>query len=318
MRGIVGDISSYQPNFNFQLFKDLGGTAVVIKSSMQLGFDPKLFESMSRAKQAGLLTGIYHWVDPIPNSINKQVDLFSEAIQRTNPDFLAGDVEQWWSDWGAFNDYCNRKISVSQVPRLSDKKISDFTKAWFHAITRNYPNKRLLLYSGYWFSGYSPSMKKWVEDFAYWGADYRKYPKKIMTYPEVEEWAQGIENLKMFPGTKQSILHQFTSSVLIPGLNVDWGRDKQVDLNVTINSKEEFIDWVRGTPLPVQEDEERVKIKSWVSRLRIRPEPNLNKKEICWLEKNQIETIAPSLTTGSWLKLKFRDGYIHKDYIDYL
>lgn len=131
-------------------FKTAGMTFVIWKGPMGLGNSPKAFldEVNAYAKDAGLLRGIYGWIDPI-YPIGPQLDRFKGLIDLYNPDFVCGDYEQWWASWDEYWAYLNGKISGNQVTVLSPTKVAQFGHDYMRGLKSF--GKPTLLYTAKWF-----------------------------------------------------------------------------------------------------------------------------------------------------------------------
>ena len=287
----IADISSYQPDFDFKKFQSYGGIGVIIKTSMQLGFDSKYLTFAEKIRETDLLFGVYHWIDAIPANPQKQVDLFSQAIEKVNPDFLCGDNEQWWADWNKYMAAINKKIPMSEVPRLNSKKINDFSQEWFEKISQRH-QKKLYQYTGRWFiDGYCPQMKTWLNRYPLWLAEYRKIPKmRSLDFTGIE--------LKPPSGVDWEIW-QFSSSMYLPGVNLSYGIERPFDINMV---RDDFSVSVSPKKVNLQKDLLKVKILSKADR---------GSEQINIAE----ETVTICGKEGDYYKV-YPEGYIHKNNIE--
>lgn len=303
MRYYFADISNYQPNFDFRKFEELGGIGVIVKASMQLGFDSHYRIFAEKIRRTNLLFGIYHWVDPIPGSIAKQCDLFSTAIETVHPDFICGDNEQWWADWNKYYLAIQKKIQFSEVPKLSSDRINKFSKDWFEEIHRRFPQLTLFQYTGKWFiDGYCPQVKNWISQYPLWLAEYRKIDK-----------VQRLEDLvitgspKLPDGTGTWEIWQFSSSMYLPGVNQEYKVDRPFDINIIRRDIDDFKSFIN-----LGEKTKIVRLKSDIVAIQIRREPKEDSEFISTVS-GEIE-VEKSLY-NNYYKL-VSGGYIPKEYIE--
>lgn len=302
------DISNFQRFLDLKKYKELGGTIVCIKASMQRGYDPNLWERGYQIKDLGLKLGLYHWIDPIPSSTNYQVDLFSEAIQRLKPDFIAGDNEQWWDSWPA-----------ERAGRMSDFKINRFAKEFMYRINYAFPSIPLFVYTSYEFvKTYNPSFSNWGHKYPLWVASYHKNPRIVVnSIPELEEYAKSMP-LPWLPFGKSTWdIRQFGDNIYIPGLNYYNSADHRCDWNIL---SDEFSLFPNSEEEPKEEpivSELRGTLVNWIFHLKVRQAPDFNSGVVRELDRGDI-VILEKTKFEDWYKLVNEDGYVSANYISIL
>ena len=80
---------------------------------------------ISRAKSAGLYTGLYWWNSALV-PVKSQIDTFSKSVDALKPDFIVSDFEHWWASWTEYNDYLAGKRKAADVRKLSPAKMDSY------------------------------------------------------------------------------------------------------------------------------------------------------------------------------------------------
>ena len=167
------DVSYYQQKVDWPALKESGVEFAIIKCTSGLGKDTMFLEHIKGASDAGMITGCYHWCDPIQDDVRQAANVL--AVIKDQPvDMIALDVEQWWSDWNAWYQSITKKISNADVPRMNAQRISDNGLNVARYISEHDPLKRpILIYTAKWFTdSYSPQITSWVPNYHLWTAQY--------------------------------------------------------------------------------------------------------------------------------------------------
>ncbi len=95
------DVSKYQGNIDFQKVKDAGCHFVILRAAIynlgKFGIDSKFEENYKKAKEAGLLVGVYYYsVDNTTELMKEHCAELAKALKGKQIDFpVAYDFEKW-------------------------------------------------------------------------------------------------------------------------------------------------------------------------------------------------------------------------------
>lgn len=314
MKALVLDVSSYN-EWSPAKAIELDFTDVIIKSSMQLGRDPRVQQHVSEARAAGMRIGLYHWVDPIPSSMAKQVDIFSRCIEEFQPTYIAGDVEQWWSNWTQYFEAINRRIPWDVVARMPPERIVSRTLSWFDQVSGSFPSRRLLMYSGDWFiRAYAPGLSAVYSKYPIFAAQYVA-PKGRYTVAQFKDYVKVLSTRspRLWPGAFTHALWQFSSSIILDGLS----KGRGIDMSISKLDWADFESWTEGGDLPDSNPDpdpvirQGTVIAKW--SLNVRELPTTSSPIIDGLRYGEIIEFID--VPGVWLKLANTAGWVHGDYI---
>jgi GH25 family lysozyme M1 (1,4-beta-N-acetylmuramidase) len=127
------------------------------------------------AKNLGYITGLYWWNSAL-DSATWQIDTFSKAIDKYQPDLIAVDFEHYWADWRLYNEWIAGKITRDHVPLLPPNKISDNGAAVTAGLEKRWRGKYLLVYTAKWFTDdCAPMSVSWLRNYPLWVANYPDY-----------------------------------------------------------------------------------------------------------------------------------------------
>ncbi len=201
-------------------------------------------KNMQAARAAGVpIVGCYYWHDPTA-SPSYLVEIYSQAIAREQPDFIAVDIEQWEDGFGG---------------RVASAKISETARVLCEGLRDRHPGKRVIVYSRRNFpQGYAPQMDVWLPAFdGGWVASWPDYGMQVYHAPSWEYIRGGQAKHLMAAGASEDIqiadwqpsnmaawktwrIWQYSSRMMLP---VDASYGGQLDWNVFDGSLNEMLNW---------------------------------------------------------------------------
>jgi len=302
------DVSHYQQNLDYKLIASKGVKAIIVKASQ----GSQLIDSMVRvhaygAREAGMAVGLYHWVDPIYDG-NTQANVFKKLIDELQPQFVAGDVEQWWADWTKWGMWRRREIPYEDVPLLSSKQIERVTRDFFINL-KGQINIPLLFYTS---TGYIKNYKNLItfaKDYPLWLAQYIDPRKRTnTTWEDLPGYYPSETNIGLAKNMNWPLIWQWSGDVFfLPG------HDGALDLNFLMKP---LAEWASGNPGPIDRPYQVRRLATDVSGLNVRETPGdlksrifrvIQPTETIYVEKNLVEQDV-------WLKLYQEPGWIHGGY----
>lgn len=316
---IFVDVSRYDPDFDPAIMADYGVTGVVVKSTGGGGYvDPKCRDHCARVRAAGLLLGLYPWLDPTFDGKTQAEDA-ARLNDEIKPDFVMIDNEQEHASWDAFYAYRNGKLTWAQVPRLTYKQVQRVTvdfgdraqQLWGRDIpTWNYS------FLGY-FQTYLKDIIPYLEEhYKTVLAYYRRGSGNVKT-----TWDNFMKiefNTWKFPtlpkGMAEPIGLQGTGDrYVLPGSS------SKMDVIAMNGNLEGVLKHMNRkslpavTPLPY----DRVKLKDDCFGLNVRALPNSEKTTRVLRVALRTETLRLSKTeiSGPWRRLWGEPGWIHGGFV---
>ena len=312
---LLVDVSHYQTNINYNLLKENGVEALIIKSSSGKYMDSMLPIHYAGARQAGMLVGIYHWVDPIYNG-DVQANLIQSINAKYPVDFICGDVEQWWGDWNKWLLYAQGKLPASKVPTLDDKRIYTVTKDFFDNVKKLLPKIPAVFYSSI---GFMTTGKRNLKEI--YNNNYRwlaQYPKISLfgetTWEELKKYYPSEATITLPPGFEAPHIWQWSGDRLIlPG-----HEDSFIDLNFVYDIETWCKEPVNIENPEVITPEVPYKVArlnpAKASYLNVRKSPTVNSPSLKVFSRQSVIYITNEYE-GSWVKLFNEPGWINSNYI---
>lgn len=199
--------SEYQRGLDFKRVKRLGYSAAIIKATQGTGYIPSgLKDFVGRARNAGLLIGLYHFLDD--SGGDRQAAHFVSKVK----------------DLGGAEGKL-LVVDFEQHPNPAQTATNRALEAFVSGVKRRTNNHAVVLYSGYGFwTGGDPSGN--ARDYgvdAIWDARYpdmarHKYPRAY--YRSVKGWYDRQARW----GGMQPAAWQFTSAGRVAGQYIDCDR----------------------------------------------------------------------------------------------
>jgi GH25 family lysozyme M1 (1,4-beta-N-acetylmuramidase) len=170
------DFSIYQDNVNYYELKKNGNIQFgIFRTSSGDGLIDSQAEEHSKGfKSEDMITGSYHWLDPIDKP-EIQMDIYLRLIDKYNPDFVCLDIEQYWKNWNEYSLMLKGQLNTP-IQKFSDSEITKHaTTAYNYLLKRT--QKPVVLYSAAWFTNsYAKSLTNLLQN-NFWVASYFDYGK---------------------------------------------------------------------------------------------------------------------------------------------
>lgn len=236
-------------------FVENGVLMGICKSSMGGGFDARCDGHVAAMKEGGAKTGLYHWADPTQDW-RRQTEYFLRKIELHEPDTIAYDVEQWWSNWQLWHEYIQGQRPGSDVPRIPASQWIDCIstiREIVRAETDYEQNARALNYSARWVLQLYPELVPYLKDLQQWMAYYilSGVPRKV-TWEELHAVPVDGSNPGLPQGIDEWLWWQFSSLLILPGVSF------RMDTNLFEGNRDQFYTWIgnnSGGPPPQPDPE---------------------------------------------------------------
>ncbi len=238
MNALGVDVSRWQRTVDWKTLRAAGVSFAIIKASQGVAISDALLQAhFEGARQAGMVTGVFHWVDPtLPPTA--QVEHFLKTCQGLDFDFAALDVEQHWQSW---QEWARNQI----VQRVAPERISSAAHEAAVAL-RAATDKQVVIYTRPSFvQEYALPMQAWLSEWPVWLAYY--------PYPTGRVWATWeklvshhlprIPGPKLAPGCSTWQFWQFSGDkFVLPGavspLDLNFFNGSEADLRAWIHQRE--------------------------------------------------------------------------------
>jgi len=237
MNALGVDVSRWQRTIDWKTLRTVGVSFAIIKASQGVTIsDGLLHAHFSGARQAGLVTGVFHWVDPtLPPTA--QVDHFLKTCQGLDFDFAALDVEQHWQSW---QEWARNQI----VQRVPPERISRAAHEAAVAV-RAATDKPVVIYTRPSFvQEYAQPMLAWLPEWPLWLAYYPYPAGKVWTNWEnlVNKHLPRIPGPKLPPGCSNWRFWQFSGDkFVLPGavspLDLNYFNGDEAELRAWVGQK---------------------------------------------------------------------------------
>jgi GH25 family lysozyme M1 (1,4-beta-N-acetylmuramidase) len=285
------DISNYQQvtvPVNFDLVKQSGIKFIIVKATEGAKHVDNSFSNFwYNIKRINIPGAAYHYYRPLHDK-QAQAKLFFSTTGFVTPII---DVELFKK---YLDDVAYYKNTPKDVKRADLKKLLDWTEYFFGV--------KPIIYTGYYFWRDNFSPCDWAKDYKLWIAAYTSLPPLIPA-----DW-------------KEHILHQFTSSGTVPGI------DGGVDMDKTTLTEDEIKKLFRfsesGQEVKISTIENKI-IKIYTNKLNIRAYPSTvapkvgyvtSGDELPELEEKIIEDcVWARVGVNQWVA-KIYKGYIYAIY----
>jgi hypothetical protein len=220
-------------------------------------------------------TGAYWWIDPIV-SASPQIAAIRNTVKCKT---MVLDIEQWWADWIAWNQYRLDKIPVTSVPKLSGVEISTCGKVIAEALVA--AGYHVVIYTRMSFvNEYAPQMLAWMGNYDLMLAQYPYgAPSVVTSWTDVlHRWFPPV--LKYWPvfnGKRAKVWQISGDKFKLPGAYGDTKKlyRSAVDISLFEGTADELAAWFGGTtpattptPAPVNPV---YKLTAWYRWSRVEP-----------------------------------------------
>lgn len=243
MKALGVDVSRWQRSVGWRTLQSAGVSFAALKASQGTVLrDPLLRAHFSGAKNAGLVTGVYHWLDPT-QSAGRQIDHFTEVCSGLDFDFAALDVEQYWQSW---QEWVEHRI----VHCIPPERISGCVREAAETL-RAAVKKPVVIYTRASFvRTYAEPMQDWLADWPLWLAHY-PYPRGRVNLgweKLMQDHLPKIDGPSLPEGATEWHFWQFSGDrFVLPGA------DTPLDLNFFNGSEDQLRAWCGVEPAPVIE-----------------------------------------------------------------
>jgi GH25 family lysozyme M1 (1,4-beta-N-acetylmuramidase) len=230
------DISHWQKSVDWTAMKNGGIEFVIVKATQgTYQVDPMLTDYVNGATKAGIAVGAYHWVDPTVNA-EAQAAYFLSNIKGLPIQFIAADVEQFWTDW---TEWMNQTVTKMISPDTISNTAKTILTYWSQQSTL--PE---ILYSRATFvQEYAQPMLKWISKYDLWMAHYPYNNTRVTTTWDdfKAKYKPSISGPRLPTGCTTWKFWQFTGGkFILPGtdstLDVDYFNGTSADFQKYINT----------------------------------------------------------------------------------
>jgi len=239
MNALGVDVSRWHRTVDWKTLRAAGVSFAVIKASQGVAISDALLQAhFEGARQAGMVTGVFHWVDPTLPS-GAQVGHFLKTCQGLDFDFAAVDIEQHWQSW-------QERARNQIVQRVPPERISSVAREVAVAI-RAATEKQVVIYTRTSFvQEYALPMQAWLPEWPLWLAYYPFPAGRVWTTWEklITNHLPHIPGPKLAPGCSNWRFWQFSGDkFVLPGAV------SPLDLNFFNGDEAELRAWIheRGT-----------------------------------------------------------------------
>ncbi|HTX79744.1 MAG TPA: GH25 family lysozyme [Longilinea sp.] len=299
------DVSCYQKNMDYVLLRASGLRLVIVKAgSGSTGLDPQLRFHVAEARAAGLRVALYHWIDPLHDG-KAQAEWFNTLIAAVQPDFVAGDVEQWWADWDKWHQFRLRRLNEDGVPRLAAKQIDRVCRDFFTTLGQLTHLPALFYTSAGFVRTWCPQLLDWMGNYPLWLASYVQ-PRKATTttWQDLPKYYP-TATPKVLAGMPIPSIWQWSGDIFtLPG------HDGPVDMNFMLQS---LVD-LDSAATPIELPYEKRKLKVGIGGLNVRTiAKDLTSQVLRVILPNEIIRVEKQ-AADVWLKLYGEPGWVHGGY----
>lgn len=237
MNALGVDVSHWHRTVDWKTLRAGGVSFAIIKASQGVVVSDALLRThFAGARQAGMVTGVFHWVDPTLPA-GAQVEHFLKTCQGLDFDFAALDVEQHWQSWA---EWARHQI-VQHIPPERISSVAHEAGVALRAAT----DKQVIIYTRPSFvQEYARPMQSWLPEWPLWLAYYPYPVGKIWTNWEnlIKRYSPRIPGPKLPPGCSNWRFWQFSGDkFLLPGvispLDLNYFNGDEVELHAWIGER---------------------------------------------------------------------------------
>jgi GH25 family lysozyme M1 (1,4-beta-N-acetylmuramidase) len=228
------DVSRYDERIYWSDLKQSGVEFAIVKVSQgNYNRDPLAESHLRGAHAAGLITGIYHWCDPLCEDTS-QVEYLLQCSLGLPYRMICLDVEQFWADWSAWPRITVKAGGSRKKKKkplyLSAERISQNAHRMAEQLRLAQPGKPVVIYTRSSFiHEHARPMLTWLGEYPLWLAQYpylRGTPANI-NWSDLNMLLSGTFRPNMPTGIKAWHLWQWSGDRFnLPGIS------SHPDLNV--------------------------------------------------------------------------------------
>lgn len=274
--------------------------------------DKRAAEHVTGFHTRGVPIAYYHWLDltvPINAQVDNSINLIKEL--RVRPQFLAIDLEQWWTDWQRYYEYLRGRLPVFKVPRAHSSAIYNaFNNAY--TLFEKYLNVPIIVYTRTSFvREYMGGNSTCLYGKRFWLAYYTVNNRRLVSWEDARFLVNpDLSHLKL-PQYGEVVGWQFTDKIMLPGVynNKTYKVLKSgVDLNW-------FVDRIGNSTADTVNAVKRYRVIA-TRGLNVREQPDLNAKKIGLFKYGDIVLADPNQNVNNFVRVVSPIlGWCYSDYL---
>ena len=238
---VIGvDVSRWQAKVDWKVLKQNGVEYVIIKASQgNYLTDTRLKEHIDGASKAGLITAVYHWLDPLIGG-EQQAQYFLNATKGLKYSFIAADVEQYWSDWSQWG-----KGKITSI--LSPTRIANCLKIFLDYLDTRKDCNLLIYTRANFINNYAYPAASWIGGYPLWLAYYPFSAARVkLTWEQLKEQYDLPAGPPLPRGASKWTFWQFSGDKFsLPGVS------SAIDLNAFNGTRAELYKFAK-LPAPAE------------------------------------------------------------------
>lgn len=263
--------------------------------------DPKFGDHTVGGASVGMVTGGYHWVDPMVSYVT-QCNNFKDALNGKPVDMAWLDSEQYWASWV---EYFNSRQGGAITQIIRPNQISDVTQEMYRILDRDLDMPVGVYSAPYFMNDYSKPMIEWTATISKWLASYPyKRGNLNVTWDSFLNFWLPVRDLWYPPGypneAKNPIIWQFSGDkFLLPGIS------GAVDLNFwygTLSDLHNFVDWREWNIEPVEPVIPIFNVEVLVEGLRKRTGPSTSSPIVGYRSIRDIISVKSLAGSDIWIE----------------
>jgi GH25 family lysozyme M1 (1,4-beta-N-acetylmuramidase) len=254
------DVSSWQPSVDWATLHSKGIEFAIVKATQGSYLRDRLLTNhLAGANSAGLLTGAYHWLDPLSKD-NEQADFFLKSISGLPVSFLVIDLEQYWADWQEWSLH-----NIHQT--LDSERISNSARAVAERLKAQSALPVVIYSRASFIEQYAQPANAWLPNYPLWMAQYPYGATRVKCSWEefLSTRLPKIAGPLLPPGCNQWRIWQFSGDkFILPGC------DGTLDLDYfdgTLNDLRNFCVSSQQADMPGPQQADTQTLEAWAQSI---------------------------------------------------
>lgn len=244
-RTILIDASKYQPSLDYRILASNGVAGIIAKISQgDYILDPKRDKHLKGAHSNLMLSGGYHWLDPM-RPVKAQIDHFISGYSGLPCTILALDVEQYWQEW---SEWALHNITK----RIPSKQISQWTLDSYEYLRSKVSNPIMIYTRTSFIKDHAPHMLEWLPSWTkenmLWLAAYPyAYGTTYCTWEEFKTtYYPKIDGPRLPLGVSDPAMWQCSGDrFILPGTG-----GKKIDINLWPGTAKSLLEYAKYNDVP--------------------------------------------------------------------